>query len=124
MSFEGIPAALTAIQAFMIEHAAKEADDFKAALLSAAASVSPVEQIVLIGKAVHEHRDTASTAAKDLGTAAIQFAAQNGWHGLAASGPQMVEDLKAPPQSKGKTAKAAPPTTPANPAATDPQVAP
>lgn len=126
MIFSDMQSALNAIHTFMIEHAAKEADDLKADLLTAAASISPVQQIVAVGKAVHEHRAVASEAARELAIAAIQFAAQNAWFGLAASGQQMVEDLKAPPQAKAKRAKsaAATPTTPAVPAAADAQGAP
>jgi len=91
MTFADIPGALAAISGFLFSAALPE--DAGAALVTAAAATSPVDRIVGFGRAVHDNRAELGGDAHAIGVAALAFAAQNGWHGLASEAPDMIADL-------------------------------
>jgi len=99
MSFTDIPDALAQIGAFLFGASlpligASLPEAASAALVTAAAAVSPVDRIVGFGRAVHEHRADLDADAHAIGAAALAFAAQNGWHGLASEAPAMIAELQ------------------------------
>jgi hypothetical protein len=93
MTFADIPGALAAISEFLFSAGTDMPEDAGAALVTAAAATSPVDRIVGFGRAVHNKRAELGGDAHAIGLAALAFAAQNGWHGLASEAPDMIADL-------------------------------
>ena len=81
-----IPAALRAIDTFMMDCAAKLSDATKAAVLDATSSVSPVDKIVKFGQALYGDLANIPAEAKAIAAQVIAFAAAQGWHGLHTDG--------------------------------------
>ena len=75
-----------------------------AALTDAADAISPVDCIAGFGRAVHEHRAVLGADARAMGAAALAFAAQFGWHGLASEAPAMIAELQAAGQAPEQAA--------------------
>ena len=93
--FDDIPGALAEISTLMIRAGAGLAEAARGALAASVAAVSPVDRIVQFGRAVHEHRADLDADARAIGAAALAFAAQHGWHGLASEAPVLIAELQA-----------------------------
>lgn len=91
--FTDIPDALRRTSAFLIASGASLPEPLQAALSTTAAQPSPVDRIVNFGKAIHEHREGLASEALTIAAEAIEFAARNGWHGLAEKAPEMIASL-------------------------------
>ena len=94
IQFNDIPGALAQIGTFLLSAGASLPQEAGAALTASAAAISPVDRIVQFGRAVHEHRADLDAGAHAIGAAALAFAAQNGWHGLASEAPAMIAELQ------------------------------
>ena len=91
-SLTDLPAALRAIDTFMVEAAAKLSDETKAAVLDATSSVSPVDKIVKFGQALYADLENLPAEAKAIAAQVIAFALSHGWH-IDGAGEAMIAVL-------------------------------
>jgi hypothetical protein len=81
-----IPAAITAIDRFLMLHGRDFDDAAQGALLQASASPSPVDKIVGVGEVIYAMGATATDDARTLAAGLVEFASRYSWHGLATDG--------------------------------------
>lgn len=81
-----IPAALAAIDAFLVQHARELDAKVVAALLQASSQPSPVDKIVNFGETLYALGADASAEAKTAAAQVVEFASRFSWHGLGNDG--------------------------------------
>lgn len=91
---ENLVDALTGLQRFVMLEAAALPEHTREALLEAAGHPSPVDRVVNSAEALYAAKADLSKEGRDTAARLAQFAAMNGWHGMADRGLKIAQAMQ------------------------------